>query len=235
MTDQTLPPLLTTKMWPGRGGPWYYDTLGRHGRPVILIPAILFERTIWWPTAADLRPYATVLTVDLPGHGHSPRRTHYQPDELVDELAELIAHLDLRRAPVIVAHGSSTGLAVRFTHRYAVHAVVTIDPYLETPTDRATYLRDVGADTVPGPYRHLVTAVDDPHLLDDYRPCLAPWPTDDTAPAPRHTRLAVHSRPPSAQIIQALPGWRHETYQVPGKFAHLTDGDRFTRDLRSLL
>ena len=234
MTGRTLPPLRSTKVWPARGGLWCYDQWGHHGRPLILIPAVLFGRTTWWPAAADLRPHATVVAVDLPGHGGSACRSRYDPDELIDDLAELVAHLRLRRAPVVVAHGCSAGLAVRFADRYAVHAVVTVDPHLPARADPARYVRDMRPDAVPEHLRDLATPIGDPDLLAAYRRSIASWPTDDR-PATRHARLAVHSRPPAARVMAALPGWRHEVYGVPGRFAQLAALDSFVRDVRALL
>src|SRR4051812_5463943 len=128
MTDQTLPPIRTARVWQALGGRWGYDLWGGHGRPVVLIPPVLFDRTVWWPAAADLRPYATVVAVDLPGHGDSPGRDRYDPDELVDDLAHLIHGLAVSRAPLLVAHASTTPLAELFAARYATHAVVAVEP-----------------------------------------------------------------------------------------------------------
>ena len=235
MTSRTLPPLRATHRWRAPGGLWCFDTWGHHGRPVILIPAVLFDCGSWWPVAADLRPHATVTAVDLPGHGGSTARARYRPDDLVDELAGLVAQLGLRQAPVLVGHGSSAALAARFAIRYATHAVVAVDPQLRASADRDQYLREIESQTVPEPYRHLATPAGDPHLLAAYRDCVNAWPHADTPPAARHARLAVHSRPPRPSDVSALPGWRHETYGLPGSFPQLAAVDRVVRDLRELL
>ena len=234
MSGQTLPPLRSSNLWPARGGLWCYDQWGRHGRPLILIPAVLFGRASWWPAAADLRPHATVIAVDLPGHGDSARRDSYRQDDLVDDLAELVAHLDLRLAPVIVAHGCSIGLAALFAHRYAVHALVALDPCPQLPADSARYLREMQLEAVPEQVRDLAAPVGDPDLLAAYRAGAASWPAA-TPTATRHTRLSVHSRPPAAELKATLSGWRHEVYGVPGRFPHLADPDRFARDVHDLL
>jgi hypothetical protein len=82
--------------------------------------------------------------------------------------------------------------------------------------------------------RDLAAPAGDPDLLAAYRACTASWPADAST-ATRHARLAVHSRTPAADVAATLSGWRHEVYGVPGRFPHLTDPDRFARDLRSLL
>jgi pimeloyl-ACP methyl ester carboxylesterase len=140
------PPLRTDHRLSAPAGAWAYDLWGRHGRPVLLIPAILFDRLLWWPAAADLRPYATVVAVDLPGHGESAARDRYDPDELVDDLARLVAGLGSTRAPVVVGHGASAALAVHFAARYATHAVVTVDAFddCRRPVPRDEYLARPG-------------------------------------------------------------------------------------------
>jgi pimeloyl-ACP methyl ester carboxylesterase len=213
---------------PVPAGSWAYDLWGHHGRPLVLIPAILFDRTSWWPAAADLRPHATVVAVDLPGHGDSAARDRYDPDELVDDLAEIVAGLRSSRAPVVVGHGASAALAVHFAARYATHAVVSVDVPDHRPADADEYLAGMHLDALPDRYRDLARPAADPHLLTGYARCL------DLAAAPAVTgtaRLAVHSRPPSAPA----PGWPARVYDVPGRFAHLAGLSRFIDDIRGLL
>jgi len=247
MTAESMPPVRTTHVWHAPAGSWCYDLWGRHGRPVVLIPPVLFDRTMWWPAAADLRPHATVLAVDLPGHGQSAPRERYDPDELVDDLAFLIHSLDLRQAPVVVGHGSSGSLADLFAARYATHAVVTVDAVEPAPVDAATrqrelrsYLAALHLDALPPRYRDLVTPSQDQGLLAAYADCMLPErPTAPAGPSGRPVRLAVHSRPlssprPPGTGSVAVP-WRHEIYDVDGRFAHLTDITRFVHDIRTLL
>lgn len=212
------PPLRTDHRLPAPAGRWVYDRWGSDGRPVVLIPAILFDRMMWWPAAADLRPHASVVAVDLPGHGGSAVRSRYDPDELVADLAELVAGLRTTRAPVVVGHGASAALAVHFATRYATHAVVTVDAFDDRlrPADRDTYLARMRLDVLPERYRDLARPAADPGLLTAYGSCL-----DLHAPpaVPGTLRLDLHSA----------------AYDVPGRFAPLTAGSRFVADLRVLL
>jgi pimeloyl-ACP methyl ester carboxylesterase len=223
---EAAPPLRTGHRLPSPAGWWGYDTWGRHGRPLVLIPAILFDRRMWWPAAADLRPYATVVAVDLPGHGESAARDRYDPDDLVDDLAELVAGLGISRAPVVVGHGASAALAVHFATRYATHAVVTVDAPGRHPAEPAAYLAAMDLKCLPECYRDLAEPAGDPALLTGYTHCLRL----DTPPAATGTlRLAVRSRPAPAD------GWPARVYDVPGRFAHLTAVSRFVADIQSLL
>jgi pimeloyl-ACP methyl ester carboxylesterase len=226
--DPLLPPLRTDHQLAAPAGRWAYDLWGHHGRPLVLIPAILFDRVMWWPAAADLRPYATVVAVDLPGHGGSAVRDRYDPDELIDDLAELVAGLGGTRAPVVVGHGASAALAVRFAARYATHAVVTVDAPEHQAARLDEYLAAMCLDAVPDSYRDLVRAAGDAQLLSGYARCLelgVPPAVTGTA------RLAVHSETPATPP----PGWPARVYGVPGRFAHLTAVPRFVDDIRSLL
>jgi len=243
MIEQTLPPVRVTHRRPATGRPgdpaWEYDIWGRHGRPVVLLPAILFSRASWWPLAADLRPHATVIAVDLPGHGGSARRSCYRPGDLVDELAALIAHLAIRQAPVIVAHASSAGLAELFATRYATHAVVIADPAPppgpDSPVDPAGYLHHLQPAVVPAQYRPLADPIGDAGLLAAYHDCRQPHPASVTRGGAGEHRLTVHSRPPSAGPGRPRPGDRVTVYGVPGRFPQLNAVERFAADIRTVL
>jgi pimeloyl-ACP methyl ester carboxylesterase len=239
VTDQTLPPLRTACTWRSPLGPWSYDTWGSHGRPILLIPAVLFDRTVWWPVAAELRPYATVIAVDLPGHGGTVGRRRYHPDDLVAELALLLHTLGIRQAPIVVGHASAAPLAVHFAARCSAHAVVAVDPPgpHEPLLEHDEYLTAFDLDAIPTHYRDLAMPAFDPELLSAYAACRRlEEPSGDPATVGRPTHLALHSRPPSQSPTVTADGrWRNHVYAKPGRFAQLTDVPRFARDLRRLL
>jgi pimeloyl-ACP methyl ester carboxylesterase len=240
VTVDALPPARSTRRWPAPGGSWGYDCWGSNGRPVLLLHSVLFDRAVWWPAAADLRTECTMIAVDLPGHGTSPSRSRYDPEALVTDLAHLLHSLGTTRAPVVVGHGSSAGLAALFAARFATHALVSVDavadPGLGPPVTHdqvEQYLAAMSADALPAHYRTLVTARPDPALLAGY----AGWP----APADAWTGrtdpcrgLEVYSQRPPAGIHGAGRG-RSVVYHLPGRFAQLADVPRFVADLRSVL
>jgi pimeloyl-ACP methyl ester carboxylesterase len=133
------------------GGPrnlLVFDRWGRFGRPVLLLHGLMFDRTMWWPLAAELTRGCTVIAPDLPGHGDSPGREHISIRGLIRDLASLINRLDLHRAPIVVGHASAAPLATAFAETYATHHVRTIEdvavevpdcflPYTEPRHDKA--------------------------------------------------------------------------------------------------
>jgi hypothetical protein len=228
---ETLPPVRTTHVFRAPAGSWCYDIWGLNGRPVVFLPAVLFGRTSWWPVAADLRPHATVVAVELPGHDSSGRRVRYEPAALVDDLAHLVDSLQTRRAPVVVGHGTSAVLADLFAARYATHAVVTVDPCPAAGLDAYLEAMDVGA--IPGQYRHMVEAARDPDLLAAYATVLRDLRPATATMGVHPARLAVYSRRADVPATERL--WRHEVYDVPGRFAHLAAVQRFVADIKGLL
>jgi pimeloyl-ACP methyl ester carboxylesterase len=236
-SDQTLPPQRTTHTWRSPAGTWCYDTWGNHGRPIVLIPAVMFDRAMWWPVAAELRPHATVIAVDLPGHGDSPGRDRYDPDGLVGELALLLHTLGVRQAPIVVGHASAAPLAVHFAVRCVVHAVVTVDaphPHEAVPElDR--YVDGFDLDIVPAHYRDLVTPTGDSGLLAAYGSVLRlAQRAGDPAAVGGPAQVAIHSQQPPRFPV-GDDRWRHHVYDLPGRFAHLTAMPRFADDIRALL
>ncbi|MFI7545164.1 alpha/beta fold hydrolase [Actinoplanes sp. NPDC049599] len=232
-----LPPQRTTHTWRSPAGAWCYDTWGNHGRPIVLIPAVMFDRSMWWPVAAELRPHATVIAVDLPGHGDSPGRDQYDPDDLVGELALLLHTLGVRQAPIVVGHATAAPLAVSFAARCVVHAVVTVDPpHPHSPVpDLDQYVAGFDFDSVPPHYRDLITPSTDPRLLTAYGPVMRLTdPAGNPPAAGRPAQVAIHSQQPPRSPA-ADDRWRRHVYNLPGRFAHLTDQPRFADDIRALL
>jgi pimeloyl-ACP methyl ester carboxylesterase len=188
-----------------------YDRWGSYGRPVVLLHGLLFDRTMWWPTAADLDDSCTAVAVDLPGHGDSAPREHYHLDQLTHDLAMLISRLDLRRAPILVAHAEATLIAETFADRYTTHAVVGVGATADTGDDLAS---------VPELYRQFAVAREDRALLEAYRTSLT-WPTDHT-----RTSTPAPARVHAGKAPQAHPG--------EDRFPHLRDPAAFAAMLRSL-
>ncbi len=133
-----------------------YDRWGRFGRPVVLLHGLRYDRTMWWPVAAELDGNCAAIAVDLPGHGDSAARDDLS--DLAQDLALLVRGLDLHRAPVLVAHGESAVLARAFAERFAVQHVITLDGHAQV---------DLGV--VPEAYRQFAVRRNDLTLPDAYR------------------------------------------------------------------
>lgn len=135
-----------------------YDRWGRYGRPVLLLHGLLFDRTMWWPVAAELASATTctVIAPDLPGHGDSPPRADHDPEKLASDLAQLVHRLDLHRAPIVVGHAESKTLATAFADTFSVHEVLAVD--------------DLGDDhaEIPDHYRPYARLREDAELLAAY-------------------------------------------------------------------
>ena len=156
------------------GGPdrlLMYDRWGRYGRPVVLLHGLLFDRTMWWPVAAELATACTVVAPDLPGHGQSPPRTDYRPERIARDLAMLVDNLGLHRAPVIVGHATAT------------HHVLTFDEPPENVTGVDEVIQSARLDDVPEHYRPYADPAHDPALLRAYESWLIPPPARRTLPA----------------------------------------------------
>ncbi len=146
-----------------------YDRWGAFGRPVVLLHGLLYDRTMWWPVAADLGNTCSVVAVDLPGHGQSAPRGDYAIDALTADLAVLINNLGLHRAPVLVGHGESALLAESFAAGYATQAVITIDEPAEPSETVEQHLATADLGAIPEPYRQFAVPSADAGLLHAYR------------------------------------------------------------------
>jgi pimeloyl-ACP methyl ester carboxylesterase len=210
------PPRRTTHVAGSPRSMLVYDRWGGFGRPVLLLHGLLFDRTMWWPLAAELAPAAcTVVAPDLPGHGDSPGREDCRLDDIARELAALVHRLGLHRAPVVVGHAASAPLAAAFAESYATHGLLTVDEPPSGTADVAGLVAAAGVDRVPEILRPYCRPRHDAALLEAY----AGWLRH---PHPRRTEPALAGRAAS----RPLPD---------GPFAPLTDPEGFAARLRSLL
>ncbi|MEU4163594.1 alpha/beta fold hydrolase [Actinoplanes sp. NPDC026670] len=158
-------------------GTLVYDRWGCSGRPVVLLHGLHYDRTMWWPMAAELADDITAVAVDLPGHGESAPRDHCDVDDLAHDLAMLVHGLDLRRAPILIAHAEAAHLSERFAARYSTQRVVTVGSSGPAPLD-----------DVPEVYRQFAVPHLDPALPAAYRDWL-------TGALPRSTHLGAEAFP----------------------------------------
>ncbi|GAB2616741.1 hypothetical protein Aab01nite_29710 [Paractinoplanes abujensis] len=192
-----------------------YDRWGEFGRPVVLLHGLLFDRTMWWPVAAELAGDCTVIAPDLPGHGQCPPRTDYSLERIAADLAALVHDLQLHRAPIVVGHGTSAWLAIAFADAYATHCLLTLDePDDNLPATVDDLVASAGLAAVPEHYRPFAEPRRDPGLLRAYAGWTAQPPTRRLAVA----GTAGHSGPAADHA-----------------FTHLSDPEGFAGRLRALL
>jgi pimeloyl-ACP methyl ester carboxylesterase len=196
-------------------GPLVYDRWGGYGRPILLLHGLLFDRTMWWPVAAELAGCGTVVAPDLPGHGESPPRADVSLPRLTEDLAALVHGLDLRRAPVVVGHGTAALLAVAFADNYATRHVITVDEPDSVPETVDDLIAAAHPEDAPEIFRDYARPRRDPVLLNSY---------DSWRVAP-----PIRRREPVPPLATRSAGGG------PGCFAHLTDPAEFAIRIRSHL
>ena len=214
MQPHPQPPRRTTHAYGTPRNRLVYDRWGRYGRPVVLLHGLFYDRTMWWPVAAELGGSCAAVAVDLPGHGESAARQDYDLTELAADLAVLIDGLALHRAPVIVGHAESARLAETFAAGYATQAVLTFHERACELPETAQEVADCDLSGVPEPYRQFAVARCDDVLLDGYRP----WFTRST-----------HSEPRPATVPLGLGA-----EGSAGRFPHLRDPAGFAALLHAL-
>jgi pimeloyl-ACP methyl ester carboxylesterase len=218
----SMPPRRFTRTFGPPDAQWVYDRWGDSGRPVVLLHSLLFDRRVWWPVAADLAASCVVIAPDLPGHGDTPPREDLAPAQLAGELADLVHSLDLRRAPVVVGHGTSARIAAAFAASYAIHTLVTADELDPCHVNTAEQLlAAIRPQDVPAVYRPYAMASPDPALFSAYR----------TA------NLGAESPPLPADVPHVLvsSGGTGDATEPEARLPQLSDPDRFAADLRALL
>ncbi|WP_266171480.1 alpha/beta fold hydrolase [Dyella subtropica] len=101
----------------------FYEDWGQ-GDPMVFVSSWALDSRMWAPhmlhfSAAGRR----CIALDRRGHGRSDRPGGgYDYDRLADDLAELIAHLDLDRI-TLVAHSMGTGESIRYLARHGTRRI----------------------------------------------------------------------------------------------------------------
>lgn len=112
------------------------------GRPVVFVAAWAFNSNVWGSHIAELTGQGfRCVAPDRRGHGHSDiPRAGYDLDTLADDLAEVMAQLDLRHV-VLVAHSMGSVEAIRYCARHGMDRVDRLvlaaptTPYLTRTAD----------------------------------------------------------------------------------------------------
>jgi pimeloyl-ACP methyl ester carboxylesterase len=158
-----------------------------HGPDLLLVHGLTDSAGGWAQAVGHWTGAHRVTTVDLRGHGESPRFTAEQlaqhPGELmVEELHELVAQLD---RPVVLGHslGGAVALAVTVRAPELVRALVLEDPAPRSPGEPQA-LPARGEEYLEG-MRGSREAVDEQELLRLRRATHPGWPEQELLPTGR--------------------------------------------------
>jgi pimeloyl-ACP methyl ester carboxylesterase len=138
-------------MYYGETKPTYYGDLAGQSYgtdndrpPLVLLHGLTYDRRQWRSLLEELRridPERRVLTLDLPGHGESPRLDSYAADDVATVIRQAVVAAGLDN-PVLVGHSLGGVLATAYAGSHPVRAVVNLDQPLIV-TDFGIYLREV--------------------------------------------------------------------------------------------
>ena len=106
-----------------------YDTAGQDEPPLLFLHGWCGDRSFFGPQFEYFSATHRVVSVDLPGHGHSPTPSVYSVEAFATDVAALARRLGVRQ---VVAFGHSLGamvaLALSQQAPELVSAVVMVDP-----------------------------------------------------------------------------------------------------------
>jgi pimeloyl-ACP methyl ester carboxylesterase len=106
----------------------------RDGRaPLVFLPGLTFDRTMWRPALQalrDIEPGRTTLALDLPGEGES-FGTFRDIETAVEQLHTAIEAAGIER-PIVVGHSGAAIGAMFYAHSHPVHAIVNVDSVLDS-------------------------------------------------------------------------------------------------------
>lgn len=135
----------------GESKPTYYGDLAGQSYgtdndrpPFVLLHGLTYDRRQWRPLLEELRridPARRVLTLDLPGHGESPRLDSYAADDVATVIRQAVVEAGLDD-PVLVGHSLGGVLATAYAGSHPVRGVVNLDQPLLV-SDFGIYLREV--------------------------------------------------------------------------------------------
>ncbi len=120
--------------------------------PLVLLHGLTFDREMWRPALAALEavdPGRRTLTLDLPGHGASPRRPTYSVAKSVERVHRAVEEAKLV-APVMVGHSLGAVIATIYATEHPVSGVVNVDQSLEAEPFAQTVGSLKGALAGPG-------------------------------------------------------------------------------------
>jgi pimeloyl-ACP methyl ester carboxylesterase len=102
--------------------------------PLVLLHGLTFDRTNWRPAlehVARSTPDRRILSLDLPGHGETPRQSSYRLETVASQVHAAVADAGIT-SPVIVGHSAGAIVATMYAAMFPVRGVVNVDQPLQT-------------------------------------------------------------------------------------------------------
>jgi pimeloyl-ACP methyl ester carboxylesterase len=110
------------------------DVSGTGDRVAVLVHGIMSDGRTWHRVAADLRDRGyRVVTVDLAGHGRSPRAAIYAPSTWADDVVETVAPLLSSPPHLVVGHSLGALVTSLAAERLTPRRLVYLDPAFAFP------------------------------------------------------------------------------------------------------
>lgn len=102
-----------------------YEVTG-DGPPLVLVHGITESRRAWDPLVPALAADHTVVALDARGHGESGPAATYDTRAMADDMAAVVAALDLG-PPVVVGHSMGGIVVTTFAGQHSCRGVVNVD------------------------------------------------------------------------------------------------------------
>ncbi|MFD7013708.1 alpha/beta fold hydrolase [Streptomyces sp. NPDC059928] len=224
------------------------------GPMLVAVHGITENRRFWDPV--HLQQHFRVLSVDLRGHGDSPRARPYGIDESVEDIHQLIEALGEDQSPFIVGHSLGGVIATAYAARYPTRGVVNVDQSLRVgplPAETVAAVRGEGfADFVRTVFAQLYGELDpalvadierrralDQEVFSGFWTPLLDWDADTLAAWSRRTTslppdvpyLSLHGTHPGEDyahwLTDRIPGAVAEQTPTRTHYPHLAQPDWF--------
>ncbi len=119
-----------------------FDDTGA-GMPVLFIHGFPHDRSLWHHQCSALSTHVRCIAPDLRGFGESSTEGPYSIDQYADDLAQLLAHLDVRQAVVCgLSMGGYVAMAMWRRHPQIILALVLCDTKAGSDTDEGRKKRN---------------------------------------------------------------------------------------------
>jgi len=122
----------------------HYKKVGQ-GKPFIILHGLFGSSDNWQTLSKKIAEYYTVLSVDMPNHGHSPWNQDFSIRSMTNDIKELFDDLELNDA-ILLGHSMGGKVAMTFAQDY---------PKLLSKL----IVVDIGVKKYPPHHQHILKAI----------------------------------------------------------------------------